>query len=65
MGHGSQERLLADILRLLMAAGEGAGEAQARCVVKVIKLSQEIEGVLPCIDFSHLHAREGKVNTYD
>ncbi len=28
-----------------------------------IKLSQEIEGVLPCIDFSHLHAREGKNNT--
>lgn len=28
-----------------------------------IKLSQDIEGVLPCIDFSHLHAREGKINT--
>lgn len=32
---------------------------------EVIKLSQDIKGVLPCIDFSHLHAREGKVNTYD
>ncbi|MFH1835587.1 MAG: TIM barrel protein [Methanobacteriota archaeon] len=32
---------------------------------EVIRLSQDVPGVLPCIDFSHLHAREGKVNTYD
>jgi len=32
---------------------------------EIIRLSQEIEGVLPCIDFSHLHAREGKINTLD
>ncbi len=25
----------------------------------------EVEGVLPCIDFSHLHAVEGKNNSYD
>lgn len=32
---------------------------------ETIKLSQEIEGILPCIDFSHLHARtNGKFNTY-
>lgn len=32
---------------------------------ETIKLSQEVEGVLPCIDFSHLHARSnGKKNTY-
>lgn len=34
-------------------------------LTEVIRLSQDVEGVLPCIDFSHLHAREGKVNTYD
>lgn len=28
-----------------------------------LRLSQDVEGVLPCIDFSHLHAREGKVNS--
>lgn len=31
---------------------------------EIIRLSQEIETVLPCIDYGHLHAREGKVNTY-
>lgn len=31
-----------------------------------IKMSQEIEGVAPCIDFAHLHARpgDGSYNTY-
>lgn len=32
---------------------------------EVLSLSQELDGVLPCIDFSHLHAREGKMNTYE
>jgi deoxyribonuclease-4 len=32
-----------------------------------LKMSQEIEGVAPCIDFAHLHARpgDGSMNTYD
>lgn len=35
-------------------------------VDEVIKLSNEFEKVLPCIDFSHLHARSaGEYNTYD
>jgi deoxyribonuclease IV len=31
----------------------------------VIRLAQEVDGVLPCIDFAHLHARpgDGSVNT--
>lgn len=33
---------------------------------EVIALSKEFKQVLPCIDFSHLHARSGgKYNTYD
>lgn len=33
---------------------------------EIIRLSNEFEYVLPCIDFSHLHARSaGKFNTYD
>ena len=33
---------------------------------EILKLSQELEQVLPCIDFSHLHARSGgKNNTYE
>ena len=31
---------------------------------ELIRISKEIEGVLPCIDFAHLHARYGKANTY-
>jgi len=33
---------------------------------EIIKLSQEIDYVLPCIDFAHLHARYfGKYNSYE
>ena len=31
---------------------------------EILNLSSEIEGVLPCIDFSHWHARTGKANSY-
>lgn len=31
---------------------------------EIIRLSQDIEQVLPCIDFAHLHARTQKYNTY-
>ncbi|MCQ1536204.1 TIM barrel protein [Methanosarcina sp. KYL-1] len=31
---------------------------------EVLALSSEIEGVRPCLDFSHMHAREGKENSY-
>ncbi len=35
-------------------------------IEEIIKLSKEFEKVLPCIDFSHIHARTaGKYNTYD
>ncbi|NDJ78472.1 MAG: TIM barrel protein [Chloroflexi bacterium] len=32
---------------------------------EILQLSQEIPGVLPCIDFAHLHARSGADNSYD
>lgn len=31
---------------------------------EVLALSTEIEGVMPCLDFSHMHAREGRENSY-
>jgi Endonuclease IV (EC 3.1.21.-) len=31
---------------------------------EVIKLSSEIKGIAPCIDFAHLHARTGRLNSY-
>ena len=30
-----------------------------------IRLSQDVDNVLPCIDFAHLHSKGGKNNTYD
>ena len=32
---------------------------------ELVQLSHDIPGVLPCIDFAHLHARTGEFNTYD
>ncbi len=32
---------------------------------EILRLSTEIKGVGPCIDFAHLHARTGKFNTYN
>ena len=32
---------------------------------ETIKLAQEVEQVLPCVDFSHLHARSGKINSFE
>ena len=35
-------------------------------LAETIRISQEVPGVLPCIDFSHLHARtNGRYNSYD
>jgi deoxyribonuclease IV len=31
---------------------------------EVLALGAEIEGVMPCLDFSHMHARVGKENTH-
>jgi deoxyribonuclease-4 len=32
---------------------------------ETIQLGRDVEGVLPAIDFAHLHARTGRLNTYD
>ncbi|MDP4127252.1 MAG: TIM barrel protein [Bacillota bacterium] len=35
-------------------------------LAQTIRIAQEVPGVLPCIDFSHLHARtNGRYNSYD
>ncbi|MCO1601771.1 TIM barrel protein [Desulfosporosinus nitroreducens] len=35
-------------------------------LTETIKIAKEVSGVLPCIDFSHLHARtNGRYNSYD
>jgi deoxyribonuclease-4 len=32
---------------------------------EVLALSAEVEGVAPCLDFAHMHARTGAFNSYD
>ena len=35
-------------------------------LAEILKLSEDIEGVMPCVDFAHFHARtNGKYNSYD
>ena len=31
---------------------------------EILFLCRDLEGILPCIDFSHIHARDGKMNSY-
>jgi len=31
---------------------------------EVLSLCRDVDGIQPCLDFSHIHAREGKVNSY-
>ena len=32
---------------------------------ELLKLSQELENVMPCVDFAHMHARYRRYNSYD
>jgi deoxyribonuclease-4 len=32
---------------------------------EILLLCREVDGLLPCIDFSHIYAREGKANNYN
>ncbi|HUU62940.1 MAG TPA: TIM barrel protein [Dehalococcoidia bacterium] len=48
---------------LLRPETRGKG-SQFGTLDEILNLSAEIEGVAPCIDFSHLHARTGNFNSY-
>jgi len=42
------------------------GLAEFGSLEEIIKLSEELEYVLPCVDFAHIHARSlGEYNTYE
>lgn len=49
------------VLIRLETTGKGS---QFGTLNEILRLSAEIDGVAPCIDFAHLHARAGKCNTY-
>jgi deoxyribonuclease-4 len=39
-------------------------KSQFGSLEETLFLCREIDGLMPCIDFSHIHARDGKANTY-
>ena len=71
--YATVKQALEEMMKLLTAEGnrvllrpETTGkESQFGTVEEILNLSAEIEGVTPCIDFAHLHARAGKSNSYE
>ena len=39
-------------------------KSQFGSLEEILFLCRDLDGMLPCIDFSHIYAREGKANTY-
>lgn len=39
-------------------------KSQFGSLEEILFMCREIDGILPCIDFCHIHAREGKINSY-
>jgi deoxyribonuclease-4 len=64
---------LGELIEELRAEGNGTtlrpettGKAsQFGSLEELLMLSQEVEGVMPCVDFAHLHARTGVNNSYE
>jgi len=42
----------------------GGKRSQFGTIEELLQLSAELDGVAPCIDFSHWHARTGQANSY-
>lgn len=66
------KKALANILSLLKSEGnpvtlriETMGKrSQFGTLEEVLFLCRELEGLTPCLDFCHIHAREGRANTF-
>ena len=57
---------LADEGIKIMLRPETTGKkTQFGTIYELLKLSEEVENVMPCIDFAHIHARTQKYNTYE
>ncbi len=63
---------LAELVAELRAENNGAilrpettgKRSQFGTLEELVELSREVEGVAPCVDFAHLHARTGAENSY-
>ena len=59
-----RERLINEGNAVLLRPEVMGRESQFGSLEEILSLSAEIEGVAPCLDFSHWHARTGKANSY-
>lgn len=67
------KEMLKETVKLLRAEGnrvllrpETTGKgSQFGTLEEVLNLSDEVEGIAPCIDFAHMHARRGELNSYE
>ena len=70
--YATVKRHLEEIVNILRGEGnkvrispEVTGKpSQFGTLEEILQLSSEIEGIAPCIDFSHWHARTGQANSY-
>ncbi len=58
-------RLRAEGNQVLLRPETMGKGSQFGTLEEVLSLSAEVEGVAPCLDFSHLHARTGRLNSYE
>ena len=70
--YATAKRHLQEVVNILRKEGnkvtispEVTGKpSQFGTLEEILRLGSEIEGVAPCLDFSHWHARTGKANSY-
>lgn len=65
--HGCVDELRANDNPVTLRPETMGKRAMLGSLTDTLVMSQEVEGVEPCLDFSHLHARagDGSVNSYD
>jgi deoxyribonuclease-4 len=59
------EKLALEGIKATLRPETTGRRSQFGTLEEVLRLSSELEGVKPCIDFAHLHARKGRDNTYE
>jgi deoxyribonuclease-4 len=54
----------AERLKIALRIETMGKHAQFGSLDEVLAMCREVDGLKPCLDFSHLYAREGKINSY-
>jgi deoxyribonuclease-4 len=54
----------AERLKIALRIETMGKQAQFGSLDEVLAMCRDVDGLKPCLDFSHLYAREGKVNSY-